>query len=114
MLSNNFLQYLKNFTLSNKNRTFTDWQPNQGKVQVINKNITEFPSKDPEVPQISNNTNFKLELSCITNIKTIQSENIDNMIIGTLNINSFSFKFDDLKILSSGTFYILIITVKKT
>ena len=35
------------------------------------------------------------------------------MIIGTLNINSPSAKFDDLKILISGTFDILIITETK-
>ena len=45
--------------------------------------------KDPEVPKLSNNTNSKLKLSCITNIKKIQSENIDNVIIGTLNITPF-------------------------
>ena len=90
MLSNNFLQYLKNSSLGNKNRTFTDWQPNQGKIKVIYKGIEEFPSKDPGVPQLSNNTNSKLELSCITNVKKIRSENIINEIIGTLNINFLS------------------------
>ena len=49
----------------------------------------------------------------MTNIKKIRSENIDNMIIGTLNINSISSKFDDLKVLISGIFDILIITEAK-
>ena len=62
------------------------------------------------MPKLNNNTNSKLELSCITNIKKIRSENIDNVIIGTLNINSLSSKFDDLKVLISGMFDILIIT----
>ena len=35
------------------------------------------------------------------------------MIIGTLNINSISSKFDDLKVLISGIFDILIITETK-
>ena len=35
------------------------------------------------------------------------------MIKGTLNINSLSSKFDDLKVLISGTFDILIITETK-
>ena len=35
------------------------------------------------------------------------------MIIGTLNINSLSSKFDDLKVLISGMFDILIITETK-
>ena len=45
--------------------------------------------------------------------KKTQSDNIDNVIIGTLNINSFPYKFDDLKILTSGMFDILLITEKK-
>ena len=99
MLSNNFLQYLKNVPLGNDNRIFTDWQTNQGRAKGSYKGIEEFSPKDPEVPKLSNNTNSKLELSCITNIKKIRSENIDNVIIGTLNINSLSSKFDDLKVL---------------
>ena len=95
MLSNNFLQYLKNVPLGNDNRIFTDWQTNQGKTKGSYKGIEEFSPKDPEVPKLSNNTNSKLELSCITNIKKIRSENIDNVIIDALNINSFFFKFDD-------------------
>ena len=87
MLSNNFLQYLKNVVLGSKNRTFKEWQPNHGKTKGIYKVIEEF--------LLSNNTNSKLELSCITNIKKIRSENIDNVIIDALNINSFFFKFDD-------------------
>ena len=77
------------------------------------KDIEEFSTKDPEVPKLTNNTNSKLELSCITNIKKIRSENIDNVIIGTLNINSISSTFDDLKVLISGVFDILIITETK-
>ena len=92
---------------------FTDWQTNQGREKDSYKDTEEFSPKDPEVPKLSNNTNSKLELSCITNIKKIRSENIDNVIIGTLNINSLSSKFDDLKVLISGMFDILIITETK-
>ena len=42
MLSNNFLYYLKNVPLGNKNRTFADWQQNQGKMKGIYKVIEEF------------------------------------------------------------------------
>ena len=69
------------------------------------KGIEEYPPKDPEVPKLSNNTNSKLELSWITNIKKNRSENIDNVIMGTINIHSLSSKFDDLKILISGIFW---------
>ena len=109
MLSNNFLQYLKNVPLRNDNRIFTDRQTNQGRAKGSYKGIEEFSPKDLEVPKLSNNTNSKLELSCLTNIKKIRSEDIDNVIIGTLNINSISSKFDDLKVLISGIFDILII-----
>ena len=86
---------------------------NRPEQRVFIKVLSSFPPKDPEVPKLSNNTNSKLELSCITNIKKIRSENIDNVIIGTLNINSLSSKFDDLKVLISGLFDILIITETK-
>ena len=69
MLSNKFLQYLENVFLSNKNKFFTDWQQNQGKTKGNYKRIEGFPPEDPQVPKISNNTNSKLQLSCITNIK---------------------------------------------
>ena len=80
------------------------WLNCQVKPKGSIKGIEEFPPKDPEVPKLGNNTNSKLELTCTTNIKKIRSENIDNVIIGTLNINSLSYKFDDLKILISGMF----------
>ena len=60
MLSNNFLQYLKNVSSGNKNMIFTDWQPNQGKTKSSYKGIEEFFPKDPNVPKLSNNTNSKL------------------------------------------------------
>ena len=72
MLSNNLLQYLKNVSLCYENRIFTDQQPNQDKAKGSYKGIEEFPPKDSEVPKLSNNTNSKLELSCITNIKKLE------------------------------------------
>ena len=100
-----FLQYLKNIPLGNYNRIFPDWLPNQGKTKVSYKGI--------EVRKLSNDFNSKLELNCITNIKKIQSENIDKVIIGTLNINSLSSKFDDLNILISRMLDVLIIMETK-
>ena len=113
MLSNTFLQYFKNVPLRNKNRIFTDWQPNQDKAKGSDIGIDEFSPKDPGVPKLSNNTNSKLKLSCITHVRQIRSENIDNVIMGTLSINSLSSKFDDLKILIPRMFDILILTETK-
>ena len=75
--------------------------------KVVLKVLKSYP-KDLEVPKLRNNTNSKLNVSCITNIKKIRSENIDNVIIGTLNVNSLSSKFDDLKVRISRMFGILI------
>ena len=86
----------------------------KAKQKVVSyKGIEEFSPKNPEVPKLSHNTNSKLELSCITSIKKIWSENVDNVIIGTLNINSLSSKFDNLKVLTFGMFDILIIMETK-
>ena len=113
MLSNNFLQYLKNVPLGNDNRIFTGWQTHQGSAKCSYKGIWESSPKDSEEPKLSNNANSKLELSCITNIENVRREKIDNVIIGTLNINSLSPKFDNLKVLLSGMFDILTITETK-
>ena len=49
---------------------------------------------------------------CISRIKAIRTQNV-NVIIGNLNINSLSSKFDDLKVLMTGMFDILVITETK-
>ena len=69
MLSNNFLQYLKNVPLGNDKRIFTNWQSNQGKVKSNYEGVEEVSPKDPEVPKLSNNTYSKTELSCIKTLK---------------------------------------------
>ena len=63
MLSNNFLQYLKNVLLGNDKRNFTDWQSNQGKAKSNYEGIEEFSLKDPKVPKLRNNIDPKMELS---------------------------------------------------
>ena len=40
---------------------------------AIEREFCANSTKDPEVPKLSNNTNSKLELSSITNIKKIRS-----------------------------------------
>ena len=50
---------------------------------------------------------------CLSVLKKTRTENINNVIIGNLNINSFPKKFDYLKALVTGMLEILIITETK-
>ena len=52
------------------------------------------------------------DLDRISRFKGIRTQNF-NVIIGNLNINSLDFKFDELRSLVTGIFYILIITETK-
>ena len=40
----------------------------------------------------------------------IRAESFDNIIAGTLNINSISLKFDEFKLMVSGYFDVIIVT----
>ena len=53
------------------------------------------------------------DLDCISRFKEIRTQNFNNGIIGNLNINSLAFKFDELRLLVTGIFDILIITERK-
>ena len=53
------------------------------------------------------------DLGCISRFKEIRTENFNNVIIGNLNINSLAFKFDELRLLVTSIFDILIITEAK-
>ena len=50
---------------------------------------------------------------CISRFKEIRTQNFNNVIIGNLNINSQAFKFDELRLLVTDIFDILIITETK-
>ena len=63
-----------------------------------------------EVVQDSSGSSIRSD--CISRIKAIRTQNV-NVIIGNLNINSLSSKFDDLKVLMTGMFDILVITETK-
>ena len=52
-------------------------------------------------------------LDCISRFEEIRNQNFNNVIIGNLNINSLAFKFDELRLLVTGIFDILIITETK-
>ena len=53
------------------------------------------------------------DLDCISRFKEIRTQNLNNVIRGNLNINSLAFKFDELRLLMTRIFDILIITDTK-
>ena len=66
-------------------------------------------------PKITDNyrSTSTADLDCISRFKEIRTQNFNNVIIGNLNINSLAFKFDELRLLVTGIFDILIITETK-
>ena len=52
------------------------------------------------------------DLDCISRFMEIRTQNFNNVIIGNLNINSLAFKFDELRLLVTGIFDILMIKNK--
>ena len=63
---------------------------------------------------ISNsNSSSKSNTECITELKKVRINNIKNVIIATLNVNSLVSKFDELKFIAQGIFDILIINETK-
>ena len=63
------------------------------------------------------NTTFmgasELHNHCISRFNMIRVENFDNIIVGNLNINSISPKFDEFKLMVSGFFDVVIVTETK-
>ena len=63
---------------------------------------------------ISNsNSSSKSNTECITKLKKVRINNIKNVIIATLNVNSLVSKFDELKVIGQGILDILIINETK-
>ena len=62
-------------------------------------------------PKITDNyrSTSTADLDCISKFKEIRTQNFTNVIIGNLNINSLDFKFDELRLLVTDIFDILII-----
>ena len=63
-------------------------------------------------PKITDNyrSTSTADLDCISKFKEIRTQSFTNVIIGNLNINSLDFKFDELRLLVTDIFDILIIT----
>ena len=56
---------------------------------------------------------ISLRSDCVSKIKAIRTQNVNNVIAANVNINCFSSKFDDLKVLRTGMFDILVTTEVK-
>ena len=65
----------------------------------------------PEVMKISSDKTRQQD--CISNLKDIRVKMLAMLIVGTLNINFSTSKFDEFKLVVSGIFDILIITDTK-
>ena len=60
-------------------------------------------------PQTQNTTfkwASKLHIDCISRFKMIRVDNLDNIIVGTLNTNSILPKFDEFKLMVKQNFMI--------
>ena len=109
MLANNFLKYFKSFQGSidfniNSKKKLMDWQKNKGKPSNIDVVIKEV---------VQDSSGISIRSDCLSKIKTIKTENVNNIIIGNLDINFLSSKFDDLKVLMADMCDILVITETK-
>ena len=61
----------------------------------------------------NSNSSINSNTECIAELKKVRINNINNLIIATLNINSLVSKFDELKFARQGSFDILIINKTK-
>ena len=108
VLANNFLKYLKSFQGNidfnvNSKKKLMDRQTNRSRSSDVDVDIKEV---------VQDSSGSSISSDCISRIKAIRTQNV-NVIIGNLNINSLSSKFDDLKVLMTGMFDILVITETK-
>ena len=78
---------------------------------VTGKKINESVSFILEVLKISSDKNCQQD--CISKLRNIRIKNVNNVITGTLKINSLAWKCDKFKLVVSGNFNILIITETK-
>ena len=82
----------------------------------INENPVQVTKERCSISQkmISNsNRSSKSNTECITKLKKVRIKTIKNVIIATLNANSFVSKFHELKVTGQGIFDILIINETK-
>ena len=120
MLADNFTEYLNiNMGIdfnpnSNFNKDFLDWQLSRAKSSDIKRCIKDVGHKS-QSKQSKNDlcAGSGILADSFSKIKKARIENINSVIIGNLNINSFPNKFEELKVLVNGMLDILIITETK-
>ena len=103
------------FSVNCVNKIRLDWQPNKieqsDKEKSHRKNINKSANFISEVMKISpDNTRKQV---CISKLRNIRVNNVNNVVIGTLSSNSLTSKFDEFKLVVSGIFVIPIITETK-
>ena len=76
-----------------------NWQTDKAKLSDINGGIKEV---------IQDSSESSIRSDSASKSKTKRTQNVNKDIIGNLDINSFFSKYDDLEVLMTGMFYILI------
>ena len=99
----------------NFNNDFLDWQLSRAEFSDIDTCIKDVGHKSQSKKSNKNDlcTSSEILADSFSNIKKARIENINNVIIGNLNINSFPNKFDELKVLVNGMLDILILIETK-
>ena len=97
------------FNVNKFNNNLVFWQSRNSDINIDLEHRTMQTSKITDNCRSTSTTN----LDCMSRFKEIRTQNFNNVIIGNLNINSLAFKFDELRLLVTGIFGILIITKTK-
>ena len=80
-------------------------------MKKVTRKKYESANSIPEVIKITSDKTG--EQDCISKLRNIRINNVSNVILGTLNINSIASNFDGFKLVVTGIFDILIITETK-
>ena len=72
-----------------------DWQTNNDKPSDINVQVKKI---------VLDSSGRSIRSDYVSKIKTIRTQNMNNFIMGNLDINSLVSKVDDLKVLMTGMF----------
>ena len=72
-----------------------DWQTNNDKPSDINVQVKKIAL---------DSSGRSIRSDYVSKIKTIRTQNMNNFIMGNLDINSLVSKVDDLKVLMTGMF----------
>ena len=114
-LSDNFLEYLTSFLLPSNDFNVNECNNNLDFSQSHNSDISIDIKETMQKSKITGNckSTSTADLDCVSRFKEIRTQKFSNVIIDNLNINSLAFKLDELRLLATGIFGILIITETK-